>query len=102
MENQSLQKKSHDMTEIIRQWEQSGQSQKSFCQSRNIAHSKFYYWLKKVRARQIPENQTDFIAVRIDQARNTGDLDIQYPNGVILKLHTPIDLGMVRALLQLL
>ena len=102
MENLNLQKKSQNMMGIIQEWEQSGQSQKSFCLARNIAHSKFYYWLRKVRGQQSSNSHTDFIAVHIRQNKIAGDLDIQYPNGVIMKLHAPIDLGMVRALLQIL
>lgn len=101
MENLNLQKNSHDMVSIIREWEQSGQSQKVFCQARNIAHSKFYYWLRKLRNQQAPDNQADFIAVHIRQNKNAVDLDIQYPNGVILKLHSPVDLVMLKTLLQI-
>jgi hypothetical protein len=101
MENLSLQKNSQDMMSIIREWEQSGQSQKVFCQIKNIPHSKFYYWLRKLRDSQSSDSQTDFIAVRIRQNKNVGDLDIQYPNGVIIKLHSPFDLVMVKTLLQI-
>ena len=90
------------MMSVIHEWKQSGQSQKSFCQSRNIAHSKFYYWLKKLRDQPASDSQTDFIAVRIRQNKGIGDLDIQYPNGVTIKLHPPVDLVMVKTLLQIL
>ena len=101
MENANIQKRSLDMISIIREWEQSGQSQKVFCQARNIPHSKFYYWLRKLRDNQLSDGQTDFIAVRIRQNKSVGDLDIQYPNGVIIKLHSPVDLVMVKTLLQI-
>lgn len=101
MENLILQKKSQDMMSIIHEWEQSGQSQKIFCQTRNIPHSKFYYWLRKFRDQPTTDNQTDFIAVRIRQNKSAGDMDIQYPNGVTIKLHSPVDLVMVKTLLQI-
>lgn len=47
------------------------------------------------------ESQTDFTAVRIRQNKSIGDQDIQYPNGVIIKLHSPVDLVMVKTLLQI-
>ena len=89
------------MMEVVREWEQSGKSQKVFCQIKNIPHSKFYYWLRKFRNNQTSDSQTDFIAVRIRQNKSVGDLDIQYPNGVIIKLHPPVDLVMVKTLLQI-
>lgn len=102
MENLNLEKNSTDMVAIVREWGQSGQSQKEYCQTRNIPHSKFYYWLRKIRDQQTTDNQTDFIAVRIRQSKSAGDLDIHYPNGTIIKLHSPIDLVMVKTLLQIL
>ena len=102
MENTNAERPAQEMISVIREWEQSGQSQKSFCQFRNIAHSKFYYWLRKVQKGQSLENQTDFVAIRIRHNKSAGNLDIQYPNGVIVKLHAPIDLVMVKSLLQIL
>ena len=89
MENLTLEKKSQNMMNVIQQWEQRGQSQKVFCQTKNIPHSKFYYWLRKFRDGQTAESQTDFIAVRIRQNKGIGDLDIQYPYKTWVKLVDP-------------
>lgn len=98
-DNQSSQP---DMMSVIREWEASGQSQKLFCQIRNIPFSKFYYWLRKYRRSQSTLAGNDFIPVRIRQSKSIGAMDIQYPNGVVVKLHPPIDISMLRAMIQLL
>jgi hypothetical protein len=60
------------------------------------------HWLRKLREDQSPVSETDFIAVRIKQNKLQGVLDIHYPNGVIVKLHAPVDMVMVKTLLQIL
>jgi predicted acetyltransferase len=102
MGNTNIKNHSLEMMNIIQEWEQSGQSQKLFCQARSIPHSKFYYWLRKLREDQSPVSETDFIAVRIKQNKMQGAMDIHYPNGVVVKLHAPVDMIMVKTLLQIL
>jgi hypothetical protein len=97
--NQSTQP---DMISFIMEWEESGQSQKLFCREKGIPVSKFYYWLRKYRRSQSNQAVTDFAPVRIRQSNGIGGLDIQYPNGVVVRLHAPVDMSMLRAMIQLL
>ena len=91
-----------DMITVIMEWEESGQSQKLFCREKGIPVSKFYYWLNKYRRSKSNHTVTDFAPVRIRQSTGVGRLEIQYPNGVVVRLHQPIDMSMLRAMIQLL
>lgn len=91
-----------DMISVIMEWEESGQNQKLFCRERNIPISKFYYWLAKYRRNRSNPSGNDFAPVRIRPCNEVGGLDIQYPNGVVIRLHAPVDISMLRAMVQLL
>ncbi|TXK20935.1 IS66 family insertion sequence element accessory protein TnpB [Pontibacter qinzhouensis] len=87
------------MLRLVAVYEQSGQSQKAFCDSAGLNLSRFGYWVRKVRKEREPT--AGFIKV------DTGALpmhapavELVYPNGVKLKLHGA-DLQLISQLLRL-
>jgi len=49
MQKQDRILRQEEMTRHIKNWKESGQSQKQYCLSNNMRFQTFYYWLKKDR-----------------------------------------------------
>lgn len=84
-----------DMLSLIEQWQESGKTQQAFCQEHDITFSTFYYWLKRYR-RGIEESS--FLPVEISSGSN---IEIRYPDGIILQLPTAVKLSTLKQLLNL-
>lgn len=83
------------MLSLIEQWQESGKTQQAFCQEHNITFSTFYYWLKRYR-RGIDESS--FLPVEISSGSN---IEIRYPDGLILQLPAAVKLSTLKQLLIL-
>lgn len=95
MKNQERLNKEEEMLTLIEQWQESGKTQQSFCRDHNLAFSKFYYWLKRYRRGM---DYSTFLPVEISQSLNT-NIEIRYPDGVILQLPSSIKLSVLKQLL---
>jgi transposase-like protein len=84
-----------DMLSLIEQWQESGKTQQVFCQEHDITFSTFYYWLKRYR-RGIEESS--FLPVEISSGSN---IEIRYPDGIILQLPAAVKLSTLKQLLNL-
>jgi transposase-like protein len=84
-----------DMLSLIEQWQESGKTQQAFCQEHDITFSTFYYWLKRYR-RGIDENS--FLPVEISSGSN---IEIRYPDGIVLQLPAAVKLSTLKQLLNL-
>lgn len=84
-----------DMLLLIEQWQESGKTQQLFCQEHDITFSTFYYWLKRYR-RGIEES--NFLPVEISSGSN---IEIRYPDGIILQLPAAVKLSTLKQLLNL-
>jgi transposase-like protein len=84
-----------DMLSLIEQWQESGKAQQVFCQEHDITFSTFYYWLKRYR-RGIEES--NFLPVEISSGSN---IEIRYPDGIILQLPAAVKLSTLKQLLNL-
>jgi transposase-like protein len=84
-----------DMLSLIEQWQESGKPQQVFCQEHDITFSTFYYWLKRYR-RVIEES--NFLPVEISSGSN---IEIRYPDGIILQLPAAVKLSTLKQLLNL-
>jgi len=95
MKNQERINRQDEMESIIEQWQESGQTQQSFCKERKLSYTTFYYWLKRYR-RGLDENS--FLPVEIASGSH---IEIRYPGGVILQLPAATKLSTVKQLLSL-
>jgi hypothetical protein len=88
--------------EQITTWEQSGQSQKAFCEQHELNYHRFGYWRRKFIEQQNPENKSrnSFVAVRPIQNSTNSGLSLTLPNGVLIQGIEPHNLAVVRQLLQ--
>lgn len=87
-----------EMLLLMKEFENSGLSQKEFSGSKNIGFHKFNYWYRKLKREQ--EELSGF--VRVDTGKTTShggsQLELIYPNGVKLK----VDCGDLPLLSQLI
>jgi hypothetical protein len=94
MENTQRRRTKEEMFPVVEAWQNSGQSKTSFCEERGIIKSVFFYWCKKYMEEH---EQGGFVPLNLgtSQAFAQGhSIEIQYPNGVVLKLpaNTPVSL----------
>lgn len=53
------------MFSIIASWQQSGLSQKDYCEQHSIRYHVFHYWYKKYKDTQLPDKQPGFIPLEL-------------------------------------
>jgi hypothetical protein len=85
-----------EMFPMVELWQHSGLSKKRFCEEKGIVKSVFHYWYKKYREE---EGQGGFIPL-IPDTPHSGiqgpSIEVQYPNGVVLKLPASTPASLVR------
>lgn len=90
------------MFSLIEIWKGSGKTQQEFCKEKDIAYSKFHYWLKKYNLHgSTPDNSSGFMAVTVKNRTSvrSGGLELVYPDGRRLIFHHDVDPSFLRALL---
>jgi len=93
------------MFSLIEIWQSSGQSQKSFCQEKELAYSKFHYWHKKYLEYQTPSSSGEpFVSVTVKKSRAletlpVGVLELVFPDGRRLIFNQAVEAGFLKALL---
>lgn len=92
---------SEKMFALVEEWQNGLYSQQEFCRQKKINFNKFQYWLKKFRGRK-EINPVGFIPVNISTpAKSPLNLEILYPNGVVLKVPFSADLNQIKGLINL-
>ncbi|QCR22342.1 IS66 family insertion sequence element accessory protein TnpB [Pontibacter sp. SGAir0037] len=84
------------MLHLVEVYEQSGQSQRAFCQEQGLKVSQFIYWIHKVRKEKQPAS--GFMQLSAERAASY--LEVIYPNGVQVRVDSR-DLALVSRLLHL-
>jgi transposase-like protein len=95
MEKQERIKRQEEMLTLIEKWQESGKTQQAFCQEHDLTFTTFYYWLKRYR-RGIDESS--FLPLEISSGSN---IEIRYPDGIILQLPAATKLSTLKQLLNL-
>jgi transposase-like protein len=95
MEKQERIKRQEEMLTLIEKWQESGKTQQAFCQEHDLTFTTFYYWLKRYR-RGIDESS--FLPLDISSGSN---IEIRYPDGIILQLPAATKLSTLKQLLNL-
>lgn len=90
-----MSQKREAMFNLVAEWRESGFSQAEFCKSNGITLSKFSYWV----AQSKPNEPSGFISVKSEK-ETLCELEIQYPNGVIIKVSNP-NLSVISDLIRL-
>jgi hypothetical protein len=92
------------MFEGIIRWQQSGLSQKAWCEQHNIAYSAFHYWYKRFRNQQPGKNQVTndgFVQLLVqDRPAVNPWCELVLGDGKKLFFHQPVAPEFIRSLLD--
>ena len=104
------QERAEEMELAIALWRESGLSKYAFCRNEKIGRATFNYWLKKYGntlnpplSKKIskPKKQS-FVPVTISSPEQSdAELEIEYPNGVKLRLPFDLSQDKLRTLIDL-
>ena len=87
-----------EMYPIIEAWQNSGQTKQAFCKDRGIPKSIFFYWYKQYKTDQ---GQGGFVPIKIKRGTDIpAIIEIEYPNGIVLRLPGQTSSAIVREYLQ--
>ena len=84
-----------EMQGHVNSWIQSGLKKKEYCNSVGLSSPKFSYWVQKLKKPLSSRPAFTEIAVEPTLA----SMEIHYPSGLIVKLHTPVKLELLKTLL---
>jgi hypothetical protein len=90
------------MFSLIEIWKESGKTQQKFCKEKDIAYSKFHYWLKKYNGQGSSQDDSPAfmpVTVKKQPVVRAGTLELVYPDGRRVIFHQDVDPSFVRALL---
>lgn len=89
-----------EMFALVEECLASGEKKMKFCRERGIRRNTFYYWENKYhKAKQ--EAPEGFLPVEIKGSPIDSPMEIEYPNGVRLKLAPGTNLSLLRLLITL-
>ena len=90
------------MFSIISSWQQSGLSQKSFCEQHNIRYHVFHYWYKCYRDLQSSTKDEGFIPLKIQPSVNDSCayVELLLADGKRLLFHSPVSSDYLKALIS--
>jgi hypothetical protein len=91
-----------EMFSKIRDWQQSGLTQKGWCKEHQIKYHVFHYWYKLYRSDPSPATQNEFIALQIQPAAGAtcGCLELILADGKRLLFHQPVSTDYLKALIS--
>jgi hypothetical protein len=98
MEKSSREQNKAAMFQLVEKYLGSGITQKQFCTEHGLSLVRFQYWHKRYKEHQ--SEQGGFIPVRISHGKQkiiVSNFEIQYPNGIILRLPATASLNLVRS-----
>ena len=83
------------MFDVISQWQQSGLSQKAWCEQKGIAYSSFHYWYKRYRNQHIGRQDTDTF-IQLATPSFTPWCELVMSNGTKVFFHQPVSAEFIR------
>ena len=111
------QKKQIKMFSLVQEWEGSQQTKQEFCKAHQLNPTTFHYWIQKYNKYSLPEEQdltagqtSPFVALSISDSRASIEQDdhsvcrgveLNYPNGVHLRLSGPVSIAYLSSLIKL-
>jgi hypothetical protein len=84
----------------IEQWQQSGLTQKAFCQQTDLPYHIFHYWYKRYRHQESPPGSS-FIKLDISQgvSYSLPQAELILPDGKRFLFHQPLSIDYLKALI---
>lgn len=91
------------MFSLIEVWRGSGKTQREFCKEKDIAYSKFQYWMKKYSDKDLATGSSPgFLPINLKKQdeRRASAMEVIYPDGRRLIFHQDVDPSFLRTLLS--
>ena len=91
------------MFNFIRGWQQSGLSQKMYCEQSGTRYHVFHYWFKRYRDKSPGHTEASFIPIQIkpseSDARNTG-IELILADGKRVLFHKSVSADFIKAIIS--
>jgi hypothetical protein len=100
MRDQDVQKQ---MFGIIAGWQQSGVSQKDYCEQQGIRYHVFHYWYKRYRNSQVVSGEAAFIPLQIKPLQTTGvsaGIELLLTDGRRILFNQPVSADFIKAIIS--
>lgn len=92
------------MFSMIRGWQQSGLTQKAYCEKHSIGYHVFHYWYKCFRDAQSAAKEQGFIAFKIQPSSSVNTscaaVELLLADGKRLLFHQPVSSDYLKALIS--
>lgn len=92
------------MFSLITSWQQSGLTQKAYCEHHGIGYHVFHYWYKCFRDFQSPSKAEGFIPLKIQRENalhtSTAHAELLLPDGRRLLFHQPVTSDYLKVLIS--
>ncbi len=92
------------MFSMIRNWQQSGLTQKAYCEQHKIAYHVFHYWYKCFRDLQLPTKDEGFIPLKIQPSTSVNTscphVELLLADGKRLLFNQPVSSDFLKALIS--
>src|SRR3954447_13361320 len=93
---------------MIASWQESGLTQKVYCEQHSIRYHVFHYWYKKYRDTQLSDKKAGFIALQVKPPSSAAPLkptagvhtEIVLSDGRRLLFHQPVSADYLKALIS--
>ncbi len=97
---QSKEEVQQQMFSYIEQWQQSGLTQKAFCQHVNLSYHIFHYWYKRYRITE-SKAASSFIKLGVcSPSVCSPHTELVLPDGKRLLFHQPVSTDYLKALIN--
>ena len=83
----------------IDQWQQSGLTQKAFCQQASLAYHVFHYWYRRYRIAE-SKPASSFIKLGVSSPCISLHTELVLPDGKRLLFHQPVSIDYLKALIS--
>jgi hypothetical protein len=87
------------MFDKILQWQQSGLTQKAWCEQESIAYHVFHYYYKRFRDKENIEPHK-FIKLQVTPVNVSMNMELVYPDGKRLLFHQGVSADFLKALIS--
>jgi len=92
------------MFNMLTHWQQSGISQKLYCEQHGIRYHVFHYWYKRFRGSQADsKKEGTFIPVQIKPsvaAEKNADIELLLANGTRVLFYQPVSADFIKAIIS--
>jgi hypothetical protein len=91
------------MFKSISGWQQSGLTQKAWCEKNNIAYATFHYWYKRYRSQKSVTGKNaskSFVQLMVDSSLTAGWCELALPDGKKLVFQQAVSVEFLRTLIS--